>query len=325
MNGSPATSHRRLYPPRDPPATHTRVVSVPVIPIVTRFRTSSPVRELRSRATLLVERNVPRPAMVSMRKLVVWQRYRRLSAADALFVSYPKSGSTWLRFILGNIFSEADTDWDSVRASTPPLGYRREGSPILAGNGRLVRTHEPLDPWYRPFGRQVVYLVRDGRDVAVSMLNSLQTFQAKLNPQFQNASVSEFLAHFLEGAGHHYGRWHTHVELALDAQSLRPGEVLTVRYEDLLQEPVDQVARVLDFLLVTAERSQIERAVSANTLDRMRSKEAASNSMVSRGQAPGTFVRRGSAGAWSEHFTSDDRKLFAEVAGSALNRAGYSP
>lgn len=273
----------------------------------------------------MAARLLPGPIVRSVRPLVVRRQFRALSPADALLVSYPKAGSTWLRFILGNVMTGDDTDWDNVRVASPPLGRLSEGRALLPHGGRLVRTHEPLDPAYEPFGRPIVALIRDGRDIALSLLSSMQTFEAARYREVKGATVSEYLPRFLEGWGSSVGPWHEHTARALDAADARPDEVLVVRYEDLRNEPTMLISRILEFVGLDIPPERVEHAVAANTMGRMRSKEKASKTMAAHGQPPGTFVRKGVAGGWKEEFSEADRELFASVAGPVLLRAGYAP
>ncbi|MGC1371780.1 MAG: hypothetical protein WA824_06540, partial [Candidatus Sulfotelmatobacter sp.] len=52
----------------------------------------------------------------------------------------------------------------NIRQLVPDIGQQDAAQPLLAQDGRLIKTHEP----YRPAYKKAIYLVRDARDVALS-------------------------------------------------------------------------------------------------------------------------------------------------------------
>lgn len=99
-----------------------------------------------------------------VRRLWTGVRHRTLGSADVPVAAYPKSGSTWLRFLLAEAVTGRTADFQSVGDVIPYVGKQRGAPHVLPSGGRLVKTHEP----YRPEYRTSVYLVRDIRDVVVS-------------------------------------------------------------------------------------------------------------------------------------------------------------
>ena len=70
--------------------------------------------------------------------LVVRKRHLGLAKQDVLFASYPKSGSTWLRFILTHALTGEAIDFDLVPSLSPPA--RDPG-------GRSGRSFPAADGW----------------------------------------------------------------------------------------------------------------------------------------------------------------------------------
>lgn len=103
-----------------------------------------------------------------------------------------------------------------------------------------------LDSIVELFGNvKVVYIVRDGRDAVFSNIKEKWTHR---NPIKQAAEWS----YFVRRASRLIARY--------------PGHVLTIRYEDLVQDPRAVLGKVCDFLGVSFEKAQLDPAVEAGTV-----------------------------------------------------------
>jgi hypothetical protein len=105
-----------------------------------------------------------RAAKSGLRVPIIWMRHRGLSPNDVFVANYPRSGSTWLRFLLFEILTQKDAGFDDVNRHIPDVGGQRNAMALLPNQGRLIKTEEAFRPDYR----RAIYIVRDGRDVALS-------------------------------------------------------------------------------------------------------------------------------------------------------------
>src|SRR6185503_5706610 len=112
--------------------------------------------------------------------------------------------------------------------------------------------------------RKAIYLIRDGRDVAVSYYYTL------IRRGLYEGEFSPFLRLFLGGGVDGYGPWHEHVASWLDSPLAREGSVLAVKYEDLLGQPVENLSTTMEFLGVPVARERAEETVRAYSAERMR-------------------------------------------------------
>ena len=103
-------------------------------------------------------------AKTAVRAPLVWVRHRNFRPGDVFVGSYPRSGSTWLRFMLLEILAGQASGFSNTNEMLPDVGKHQSGAPVLPGNGRLIKTHEPFRAEYR----KAIFLVRDPRDVALS-------------------------------------------------------------------------------------------------------------------------------------------------------------
>lgn len=244
-------------------------------------------------------------------------RHRGLRAADCFLASYPKSGNTWLKFMVGHLVSGRVASFDAEPTEVPMLG-EHSGAPSVgpAEGQRLIKTHEarcwPQARWYR----KAIYLARDGRDVVVSYYFHQLRFGAP------DRGFDHFLGRFLNGRIDGYGAWHRHVISWLDEGGPQL-ELLLVRYEDLIASPAKELTRVARFLGLSSDPDQISAAVAANAAERMREREQSSPRHLSGAQRDLPLVRRASPGSWTEVFTASQAERFDLRAGHALEQLGY--
>lgn len=257
-----------------------------------------------------------------VRNPIVWWRHRGLAPADVMLGSYPRSGSTWLRFVLFEILTGESSSFDRVNAGLRGISDYQRGTGLLPEKGRFIGTHEP----YRPAYRRAVYLVRDLRDVALS------EFAFEKNLGIGRASMNEYLEELLLGRKRH-SSWQNHVESWLDSPLAQRGDLLFIRYEDLRQNSAEIFRQMADFLHVNATSEAIERAIANNTVQRMQEKEDSLYKQEGYSQVPrrpkkgvetgGRFVRAGAIGGWRERLTVPQLNMIEQYAGSTLSRLGY--
>lgn len=262
---------------------------------------------------------LPPPLRRRVRQTVVRRRYRGLGPSDAFVISFPKSGSSWLRMLLSHAITGDESDFDSIRRTVPPIGGHQRAAPILPGQGRLIRSHEPIRRELDLRAHPIVYLVRDGRDVAVSYFHHHQKMGTFAG------SLDEFSARFIEGRVDNFGPWHRHVELACERRQAQPGRFCLVRYEDVLRAADTAVGEVLHFLGVEVDTSLVSEAVAACSIGRMRDKERRSSFLDGRGDPSRPLVREGRAGSWRNHLSQESAEQFWDVAGATLSAVGYEP
>ena len=82
---------------------------------------------------------------------------------DIFLVSYPRSGNTWARFLIGNVMSpDEPVTFANLEFRVPSI-YTFPNR-VLRRLPRILKSHDVYDPRYP----RVIYIVRDPRDVAVS-------------------------------------------------------------------------------------------------------------------------------------------------------------
>src|SRR5579862_9812359 len=165
---------------------------------------------------------------------LVWMRHRGFQPADVFVGSYPRSGSTWLRFMLLEILAGQASSFNNTNEMLPDVGKHEAGASVLPGNGRLIKTHERFRPEYK----KAIYLVRDPRDVALSEF----AYQTALG--LERNDFDAYLERFLRTGVNPFSSWIDHVNSWLEAAHTGRGEILHVNFEQLKQEPEEQLRRI---------------------------------------------------------------------------------
>ena len=240
-------------------------------------------------------------------------RFRRVGPDDALLVSYPRSGSTWLRFLLYEAVSGEPAEFDSVQRGFPGLAAREGAAPILPAGGRMMSTHD--------LGRhraRTIYVVRDARDVLLS------EYRQGIRSGWFDGSLDVFVDLFLQGLVDPFGSWAGHVRYWLDPNARRPFDPVLVKYEDLRASPVDTLQRVLSYLRTERSTEAIERAVAGNTIELMRQKEDRADTHHFVKKDPTShFVGKGRVGGWREELNAEQLARIEREAGDVMKILGY--
>ena len=256
-----------------------------------------------------------RLSKTALRTPLIWLRHRGLDPADVMIASYPRSGNTWCRFLLGEILTNRTTGFDSIDRAVPQVGLHQVALPLLPGRGRLIKTHEQ----YRKEYANAIYLVRDVRDVVLSYYD-----RGKYLGVFHDTAFDDFLPMFLQGQTNTVGSWPSHVRAWLESPLAQNGKLLVVKFEDMRQDTEATLARIMEFLGVAVDKMKIRNAITANSVDRMRAKEDRSRSFPKSSEESGRFVRKGAVGGWQGRLTVEQVALVDRYAGAELERLGYS-
>lgn len=235
---------------------------------------------------------------------------------DIFLVSYPKSGNTWLRFLVGNYLSEEPVTFTSLHTIMPDL-YVPESMSLPVARPRFIKSHSAFDAGYP----RTVYIVRDGRDATVSAF----FHQKKLRMIDENTTFSEFLPAFSASGFPEYGNWSDHVGSWLDHAD--SGAVAWFKYEDMLEAPARVLAAVIEFSGLDADPRKVERAVERSSFKSMQAIEAREHDeyfgKIGQVRSDIPFVREGKKGGWREYFSEADLAVFNQRHGTMQERLGY--
>src|SRR5215469_2169062 len=238
-------------------------------------------------------KHLSRVSDVLFRKLRV-ERDITIYPDDVFLTSYPRSGNTWTRFLVGNlVYQNEPVTFLTIERLVPDMYKSSDRLLRKLARPRIVKSHECFDPRYK----KVIYIVRDPRDVAVSNYH----WELKLRSVREDYPIEDFVPRWMEAQfWPRIGSWGDHVTSWL---STRQGKVgfLLLRYEDLKRDPPDTLARVGAFLGFEPTRERLDRAVELSSADNMRKMERSESSKwvattLTRQDKP--FVRDAKSGGW---------------------------
>ena len=235
----------------------------------------------------------------------------RTHATDSYIVSFPRSGSTWLRTILAGIINpDAGHEFEVFNRILPGVSGRRLPLVWSLQHPRIIHSHTT----FRTAIPKAVYVLRDGRDSLVSFYHYSTT---------RNGINMPFETWFNLYCRRWYGpRWHDHVEGWLTRGTEKLGGALMVlRFEDLKADPVNRVQQVTDFLGLRASQQAIQRAVEMASLDQVRKREARLFGDLSNDNQ--SFYRGGGTGQYQHYLQGHLYDEFIRISTRALSLAGY--
>lgn len=258
-------------------------------------------------------------AKSAMRAPLTAVRHWGLDPNDAFIASYPRSGNTWLRFVLFDILvSGQSSGFDEVNHIIPEVGLHQRAIPLLPGEGRLIKTHERFHPRYN----KAIYLVRDVRDVVLSEF----AYQKALG--WVRDDFDAFLRGFLQGDANPFTPWHEHVPGWIDSPLAKTPRFLLVHFEAMRRETETVVAQVLDFLGLVIDPQVIREAIANNSVKKMQEKEQRQPQLSRHAPKPAgseesRFIRSGSIGGWRNRLTDAQVELIESRTADVLARMGY--
>ena len=251
--------------------------------------------------------------------------------ADAVVVSYPKSGRTWLRLLVGRalaahhgLFDEAERDPDLLlrperlarrSAAMPSVVFSHDDRPHTKAPDAFETDKR------RYAGTRVVFLHRDPRDVAVSQWFSL----TRRTAGGYGGSLSEFVRDEAIGPANHIAYLNVWARAELPA-------VRFAGYEALHADTPGVLASLLAWMgAAGVPRETVDEAVAFGAFDRMRAMEAAGTFRsgmlrpADASDAASFKTRSGTVGGYREHLSdSDIAHLDALIAERLDPRYGYA-
>ena len=269
--------------------------------------------------------------------------------------SYPKSGNTWVRAFIHNLFrnperplplnelggggltsSEARLDhyrrldgrdpsaWTADDVAALRLKVHEAIAASVPGtvfckiHGAVLERHG-LPTVNMGVSAGAIYIVRNPLDVALSF--------ADFRGVPVDAAIETMATENLELPGDSgnaptpLGSWSQHVE----SWTGRPGPGLhVVRYEDMLASPGRTFRGLAAFLGLEAPRDRLRRALRFSSFRELNAQERKSG-FVERSPAQKRFFRAGRAGQWRAGLTARQVRRVVEAHREPMARFGYLP
>lgn len=240
---------------------------------------------------------------------------RERAPAEVVIVSFPKSGRTWLRLLLGKVLCEhyglpesqmLETFDLSAAAGLRPTIFSHDGASNTEAR-HLRRLRRDKSEYTQ---KRVLFLRRDPRDVVVSCF-----FQASRRRELFRGDLSAFLRdpHYgIEKILHYYTLWYQAREV--------PRSFDLISYEALHSDPSTGLRAALRVMgLSDIDPQSLDKAVEFGRFENMRRMESEGR-FESRRMKPGDAadpesfkVRKGEVGGHRSYLSEADQAFIDET------------
>ena len=120
--------------------------------------------------------------------------------------------------------------------------------------------------------------------------------------------------------GSFISRWADHVE---SWTSHKPYPVLTLRYEDMMNDPVTAFGKALDHLGLPVESERLSRAIRHSSFEELRKQEQDQGFIESSSVSDVGFFRQGKAGHWRDELDLELAGMIRKANSRAMKRFRY--
>jgi hypothetical protein len=215
---------------------------------------------------------------------------RRRGEQRIALASFPRSGNTWLRFML-----EAATGELTGNAS------EREARVLQRDkDGLVIKTHRRDSYRYT----HAIHLVRSPFDV----VDSFYDWKASLGWTGKHGKETwdAFMRRIVP-------LWVAHTRHWLDTST----PTFLIRYEDCLKQPEQQFGDLLAWLERPVSTQTLREAIDATSFEKLKRKQSAESEVGAK------FFRRGTSAKGIERFSADERQWVLRTARRELQDVGY--
>ncbi len=181
-----------------------------------------------------------------------------------------------------------------LQARKPGATHVLDKNPTNAMQTSVIRDFQP--------NARFVHVIRDGRDVACSMVSAAQKIG------FGTSTIRESAV-----------AWKRHVLAAREAARYG-SDYMEVRYEALVRDGVSAYQGVLEFCGLKYEKEWIASVIENNTFGKMKAARRTGDPTIQSNEA---HYRSGTAGTWKEVLSVDEGLDFERLAGDLLRELGY--
>lgn len=240
-------------------------------------------------------------------------------ADDTFIVSYPRSGNTWTRFLIANLLHPKEPiTFANIECLIPDAEAQSHVYLKSIPRPRVIKSHEYFDHRYP----RVIYIVRDPRDIALSYYN----FQRKYRQIPDEYPLTQYVGDFVGGrlSSADWGTWAENVGSWL----VRKNDLrfLLIRYEDMVSDPVQELAKVARFFGLEPAPDFLATAIERSSAQRLRELERTEGAewITTKGKRSDIpFIGSASSGGWKIQLPAQSVAEIEGAWGKLMTALGY--
>lgn len=243
--------------------------------------------------------------------------YTKKRREDIFLVSYPKSGNTWMRFIMGAIGGK-EIDFVNMEDIVPDIYANSKRKLDAMPSPRMIKSHEM---WLKESNyHRVIYIYRSPYDVCVSYYH----WYKKYAPE-QFDSFNDFFESFIEDDLPH-GGWGEHFQSWIDFGSKFSNRILFMSYEDLRKDTFGCVKKIISFLNIQINDQKITSAIdyaSFGNMQKMEKNQTDKSELFKKSKDSSvSFVRKGK-GNYKDNYSDEQLNRIEHKFAMLIHRYGY--
>jgi hypothetical protein len=218
-------------------------------------------------------------------------RLKKARESDIFVISFPKSGNTWIRFLLANLLEgEKEITLKNINNFVPGIyNFRKEIN--LNEGQRYIKSHH----FHEGANERIIYVYRDYRDVLISYFHYLT----------EHGHIKSTLSEFIRSKhpSEPFGTWGKNISTAIEYQSSNPDKILMIGYDQLMDDPISQLEKVISFCDISPQRP-LKQVIENCSFSNLQKVEKEHGKVHEKSKIK--FFRSGKSEQWKSELTQED-------------------
>lgn len=228
---------------------------------------------------------------------------------DIYLVTFLKSGTTWMQVILYNLLTNGDMDFEHIYDVSPwPSNQAFKGQSTKEINSlpspRILKFHDSYKEFDENFKNKIIYVFRDGKDLAVSLYHHNKNY---VDPDL--TFEKNFENHFTDPEKNlNYFKYNSDW-----FENKNRFNILYISYESLKNDFDNTLERIAQFLNIKLTDEIIERAKKYSSFEYMKANETKFGEIAPKKELVfNEFIRKGEIGEGKKYLSDEMLKIYDE-------------
>ena len=242
----------------------------------------------------------------------------RMRHDDVYLVSFPRSGNTWLSFLVANVivetipeYKDREVNYFNLHQIIPAIHATREiqGNFMPSPYSRIIKSHSEYNPYYK----QIILLIRDPRDVLVSYYKFMRDL----------LGYRKDLPAFIRDKKYGIDSWANHTRTWLENMPAT-ARFKVVRFENLKMNTASVISELFLHMGIRVNETVINRAVEKSSFEKMQKLEMDSVTDLLGKRQNYRFLRRGKTAGYRDELDENDRRYIEKRVSQYMKYFDYT-